>query len=95
MLLVISCLSTFTIRGFEYFFIAPVNVPHATTFDYDWVSNYARHQAYLTKGILIVVCDERSGQRESFYFEGGIKSYVKKLNNGKEVLADDIFYVEK
>ena len=66
-----------------------------TTFDYSWVSNYARHQAYLPKGILITVPDERTGEGESFYFEGGIKSYVKRLNNGKEVLSDDIFYVEK
>ena len=66
-----------------------------TTFDYEWVSNYARHQAYLTKGILISVRDERSGQRESFYFEGGIRSYVRRLNEGKEVVSDDIFYVEK
>lgn len=66
-----------------------------TTFDYEWVSNYARHQAYLTKGILISVIDERSHRRESFYFEGGIRSYVRKLNEGKEVLSDDIFYTEK
>lgn len=65
------------------------------TFDYSWVSNYARHQAYLTKGVLISVRDERTGEAESFYFEGGIKSYVKRLNSGKEVLSDDIFYVEK
>lgn len=64
-------------------------------FDYNWVSNYARHQAYLTKGVLITVLDERTGAYETFYFEGGIKSYVKRLNNGKEVLADDIFYVDK
>lgn len=64
-------------------------------FDYNWVSNYARHQAYLTKGVLITVLDERTGTCETFYFEGGIKSYVKRLNNGKEVLADDIFYVDK
>ena len=66
-----------------------------TTFDYNWISNYARHQAYLTKGILIVVNDERTGERESFYFDGGIKSYVKRLNNGKETLGNDIFYVDK
>lgn len=66
-----------------------------TTFDYDWVSNYARHQAYLTKGILIEVKDERTGARESFYFEGGIRSYVRRLNEGKEVVSDDIFYTEK
>ncbi len=66
-----------------------------TTFDYDWVSNYARHQAYLTKGILIEVKDERTGARESFYFEGGIRGYVRRLNEGKEVVSDDIFYTEK
>lgn len=39
--------------------------------------------------------DERTSDRVSFYFEGGIRSYVKNLNIGKDVLADDIFYVEK
>jgi DNA gyrase subunit B len=66
-----------------------------TEFDYDWVVNYLRHQAYLTKGMLTSITDERTGQSQSFYFEGGIKSYVKRLNTGKEVLSDDIFYVEK
>ena len=64
-------------------------------FDYDWVVNYLRHQAYLTKGVLTCVHDERTGKSESFYFEGGIKSYVRRLNEGKEVLSDDIFYAEK
>ncbi|MBQ2660487.1 type IIA DNA topoisomerase subunit B [Candidatus Saccharibacteria bacterium] len=77
------------------FYPDPSIFKETTTFDYDWVANYARHQAYLTKEILITVKDERTGARESFYFEGGIKSYVKRLNNGKEVLSDDIFYVEK
>lgn len=77
------------------FYPDPAIFKETTTFDYNWVSNYARHQAYLTKGILITVKDERTGARESFYFEGGIRSYVRKLNEGKEVLADDIFYVEK
>ena len=77
------------------FYSDPTIFKETTTFDYDWVSNYARHQAYLTKGILITVNDERTGAHESFYFEGGIRSYVKRLNNGKEVLSDDIFYVEK
>lgn len=77
------------------FYPDPSIFKETTTFDYNWVSNYARHQAYLTKGILITVRDERTGQHESFYFEGGIKSYVKRLNQGKEVLSDDIFYVDK
>jgi DNA gyrase subunit B len=66
-----------------------------TEFDYDWVANYLRHQAYLTKGVKASVYDERSGNGYAFYFEGGIESYVRHLNHGKEALDEDIFYVEK
>ncbi len=64
-------------------------------FDYTWVVNYLRHQAYLTKGVYVSVFDERTDSRQAFYFEGGIKSYVKHLNIGKDVVSDDIFYVER
>ncbi len=64
-------------------------------FDYEWVVDYLRHQAYLTKGIRTYVVDERTGKKYCFYFEGGIKSYVKHLNLGKDVIDDDVFYVEK
>jgi DNA gyrase subunit B len=65
------------------------------TFDYKWVVDYLRHQAYLTKGVYVSVADERTGDRQAFYFEGGIQSYVKHLNIGKDVVTDSIFYVEK
>ncbi len=64
-------------------------------FDYEWVLSYLRHQAYLTKGLKASVHDERTGKSYAFYFEGGIQSYVKHLNIGKETVDDDIFYVEK
>ena len=57
--------------------------------------NYLRHQAYLTKGVFTEVYDERVNESRAFYFEGGIQSYVKHLNIGKDVLTDDIFYVER
>lgn len=65
------------------------------SFDYKWVVDYLRHQAYLTKGVYVSVRDERTSERAAFYFEGGIQSYVKHLNIGKDVLTDAIFYVEK
>ena len=67
----------------------------STEFDYEWVVNYLRHQAYLTKGVKASVKDERTGQAHAFYFEGGIESYVRHLNHGKESIDEDIFYVEK
>lgn len=63
--------------------------------NYDWVINYLRHQAYLTKGVKASVQDERTGRGYAFYFEGGIESYVRHLNSGKEAIDDEIFYVDK
>ncbi len=67
----------------------------STNFDFEWVTDYLRHQAYLTKGVKASAKDERSGQAYAFYFEGGIESYVRHLNAGKEALDEDIFYVDK
>ena len=77
------------------FYPDPTIFKETVDFDYKWVVNYLRHQAYLTKGVYTSVVDERMGDRQAFYFEGGIQSYVKHLNLGKDVLADAPFYVEK
>ena len=54
-----------------------------------------RHQAYLTKAIKTSISDEKTGKRYSFYFEGGIQSYVKASKQAKEVVDEDVFYVDK
>ena len=70
-------------------------VKETVDFDYKWVVNYLRHQSYLTKGVFTSVQDERTQERQAFYFEGGIRSYVKNLNIGKDVISENIFYVER
>lgn len=77
------------------FYPDPTIFKETVEFDYQWVVDYIRHQAYLTKGIKTRVVDERTGQRCGFYFEGGIQSYVRHLNIGKEAIGDKVFYVEK
>ncbi len=77
------------------FYPDPEIFKETVEFDYKWVVSYLRHQAYLTKGVYATVYDERTSERQGFYFEGGIKSYVKNLNIGKEILGDEIFYVER
>lgn len=64
-------------------------------FDFTWVQDYLRHQAYLTKGVRIAFQDERTERRYGFYFEGGIRSYVRHLNLGKEILTKEPFYVSR
>ncbi|HEU5121872.1 MAG TPA: DNA topoisomerase (ATP-hydrolyzing) subunit B [Candidatus Saccharimonadales bacterium] len=77
------------------FYPDPEIFKETVTFDYKWIVDYLRHQAYLTKGVYVAVRDERTNKREAFYFEGGIQSYVKHLNIGKDVITDSIFYVER
>jgi len=77
------------------FYPDPAIFKETVEFDFSWVVDYLRHQSYLTKGVKTTVIDERNGQRQSFYFEGGIQSYVRHLNLGKETVGDKIFYVEK
>lgn len=89
---------------------APAGRPHGTditfypdatiftetqTFSYDIIIDHLRHSAYLTKGIRTSIFNEKTNQKYSFYFEGGIQSYVRHLNIGKEPVDDDVFYVDK
>ncbi len=67
----------------------------AIQYDYEAILDRLRHAAYLTKGIHTSLEDEATGKRYGFYFEGGIQSYVKHLNVGKEAVDEDIFYVDK
>lgn len=77
------------------FYPDPEIFKETVEFDYKWVVNYLRHQSYLTKGVRTAILDERTNDRMAFYFEGGIQSYVKHLNIGKDVLSEEPFYVER
>jgi DNA gyrase subunit B len=54
-----------------------------------------REMAYLTKALRFHIADQRDGNEVNFYFEGGIRSYVRHLNKEKNVLHKTPFYVER
>ncbi|MDE3112394.1 MAG: type IIA DNA topoisomerase subunit B [Chloroflexota bacterium] len=58
------------------------------------VSQWMRETAYLNKGLWLSLTDERSGTEESFYFDGGIVSFVRHLNKAHQVLHKPV-YVER
>ncbi|OGY96204.1 MAG: DNA gyrase subunit B, partial [Candidatus Komeilibacteria bacterium RIFOXYD2_FULL_37_8] len=69
-----------------------------TEFDWQTIIDHTRQQAYLTKGLRLNCYDERDPKNKKsykFYFEGGIASYVRHLNNGHEVKQEKVFYVNK
>ena len=59
------------------------------------LSQRFREMAYLTKGLRFHFVDERADKEVNFYFEGGIKSYVRHLNKDKNVLHKQPFYIER
>ena len=65
-----------------------------TKFDLKRILNHLRQQAYLMRGVRIKTFDQRSQEKEeySFYFEGGLTSYVKHLVRGLETRHENIFY---
>jgi len=71
-----------------------------TELEFNWgkILDHLRQQSYLSKGIRINIIDERknhSPKKYRFYFEGGIKSYVKSLHRQKNVKHENIFYIDK
>lgn len=81
--------------GTEITFWPDGTIFETTDINYETVLDRLRHAAYLTKGVRTSISDERTGSRYGFYFEGGIQSYVKHLNVGKDVVDDSVFYVDK
>ncbi len=81
------------------------------TIDYTWktIIDHLRQQAYLTKGVRLIIIDERPDEEKEkdsssikfpnatfqFYFEGGIASYTKHINKNREPKHANVFYVEK
>ncbi|MEO0248089.1 MAG: toprim domain-containing protein, partial [candidate division WOR-3 bacterium] len=63
-------------------------------FDLKKILNHLRQQAYLTKNVRITVNDQREKPETSytFYFEGGLSSYIKYLARGVNVRHPNIYY---
>ncbi|MCQ2056131.1 MAG: DNA topoisomerase (ATP-hydrolyzing) subunit B [archaeon] len=55
----------------------------STNFDYDTLKNRFRNQAFLNKQVTISFEDERSGNAETFHYEGGVSEFVQYLNRTK------------
>ncbi|MBD3366449.1 DNA gyrase subunit B [candidate division WWE3 bacterium] len=64
-----------------------------TDFKYDFFIDQIREYAYLTAGIKFELIDHRDDKQYAFYFEDGIKAFLKSLNRNKKIINDDIFYV--
>ena len=82
--------------GTEVVFQPDKEIFEDTEYDFDTLRQRLREMAFLTKGIRIVLTDERLEEPKvrEFHYEGGIKEYVSYLNRHKDPLYDQIIYCE-
>jgi len=88
-------------RGTKVHFVPDKEIFTATEYNYDTLAQRLRELAFLNKGLLITLTDERTTDAKSgeakhseFKYNGGISEFIKHLNRGKQVLHDRPIYME-
>ncbi len=61
------------------------------TYRFETLAQRLREMAFVTRAVTINLTDERDGKEISFYFEGGISSFVKYLDRNRDPLHDVVF----
>ncbi len=82
-------------HGTEVHFLPDPEVFEETVYDFEILRIRLQETAFLTKGLRILLKDDREEKREKvFHYEGGIQEFVTYLNKGKVPLYSDVIYCE-
>jgi DNA gyrase subunit B len=88
-------------RGTKVHFLPDRSIFTATEYNYDTLAQRLRELAFLNKGLVITLTDERStdaktgeAKHTEFKYNGGIAEFIKHLNRGKQVLHEKPIYME-
>ena len=82
--------------GTKVTFAPDGSIFETTIFNFDTLKTRLRETAFLTKGLKIILVDNRENpaKERTFHYEGGIKEFVTYLNRGNEALYEDVIYCE-
>ena len=77
-----------------HFIPDPEIFQETTEFDFGKLAKRFQELAFLNKGLRISIIDKREGleQEKHYHYEGGITSYVKYINENKDVIFDEPIY---
>lgn len=81
-------------RGTKVVFKPDDKVFETTVMQFDVLSQRLRELAFLNRGLLITIEDERDEKKHEFHYTGGIMSFVEHLNKNKTPLHDKVIYFE-
>ncbi len=78
-------------NGTKIRFTADEEIFETNQYEYAVLKKRLQELAYLNRGLEIEFSDERTGDKDSFKFEGGIRSFVEDLNQGQTAVHDLIY----
>jgi DNA gyrase subunit B len=79
--------------GTSISYLADKEIFESIDYDFDMACQRLRELAYLNKGVEIAIIDERNNQEKAFYFDGGIASFIRRLNRNRDVIHPDPIYI--
>jgi len=79
-------------NGTKIVFVPDFEIMNENEFDYEKLSRRMRELAFLNRGLRIVIEDERSADKNEFFYEGGLRSYVEYLNRNSTPLHEPIYF---
>jgi DNA gyrase subunit B len=79
--------------GTSITYLADNEIFESIDYDFDLACQRLRELAYLNKGVEIAIKDERNNQEKAFYFDGGIASFIRRLNRNRAVIHPDPIYI--
>jgi len=79
--------------GTSISFLADKEIFETIDYDFDMACQRLKELAYLNKGVEIAIKDERADQEKAFYFDGGIASFVLRLNKNRTLVHPYPIYV--
>jgi len=79
--------------GTSITYLADKELFESIDYDFDLACQRLRELAYLNKGVEIALKDERNNQEKAFYFDGGIASFIRRLNRNRDVIHPDPIYI--
>ena len=82
-------------RGTRTVFLPDPEVFSSTEYSFETLSNRLRESAYLNKGLWLTLIDDRADREATFYFQGGIVSFVRHLNRKRKVTHERPVYLER
>lgn len=73
-------------------FLPDPDIFSTVEYKFETIASHLQESAFLMKGVRFIIIDERSGQKQEFYYQDGLVEYINKLNSNKKPIIDCVHF---